>query len=38
VEEQVEIAKRKAGIAPDEPAQLFRFEVERHKEGHRSER
>lgn len=33
VEEQVEIAKRKAGIAPDEPVQIYRFEVERHKEG-----
>ncbi|MFQ6090052.1 MAG: AmmeMemoRadiSam system protein A [Candidatus Bipolaricaulia bacterium] len=33
VEEQLEIAKRKAGIAPDEPVQVYRFAVERHKEG-----
>lgn len=33
VEEQLEIAKSKAGIAPHEPAELFRFEVERHMEG-----
>lgn len=33
VEEQLEIAKRKAGIAPDEPVQISRFEVERHEEG-----
>jgi len=33
VEEQVEIAKRKAGIAPGEPVKLYRFTVERHKEG-----
>jgi AmmeMemoRadiSam system protein A len=32
VEEQLEIAKRKAGIAPNEPVQIYRFEVERHKE------
>jgi len=32
VEEQLEIARRKAGIAPDEPVQLYRFTVERHKE------
>lgn len=31
VEEQLEIAKRKAGIAPDEQVQILRFEVERHK-------
>lgn len=30
VEEQVEIARRKAGIGPDEPVQLFRFRVVRH--------
>lgn len=32
-EEQLEIAKRKAGIAPGEPVQIYRFTVERHKEG-----
>jgi len=32
VEEQVEIAKRKAGIALGEPVQIYRFTVERHKE------
>lgn len=32
VEEQVRIAKQKAGLAPDEPVQLWRFEVERHYE------
>ena len=31
VEEQVDIAKRKAGIGPDEPIELFRFEVKRYK-------
>lgn len=30
VEEQLEIARRKAGIAPGEPVQLYRFTVERH--------
>ena len=30
VEEQIEIARRKAGIAPDEPVVLQRFEVVRH--------
>jgi MEMO1 family protein len=29
VEQQVEIAKMKAGILPDEPVELFRFEVQR---------
>jgi hypothetical protein len=28
--EQVEIARRKAGIGPDEDIQLERFEVKRH--------
>jgi len=32
VEEQLRIAKLKAGIAPDEPCQLYRFTVERHTE------
>lgn len=31
VEEQVEIARRKAGIETDDPVDLFRFEVRRHK-------
>ncbi|MEK6681778.1 MAG: AmmeMemoRadiSam system protein A [Nitrospirota bacterium] len=31
VEEQVEIAKRKAGIYPYEPVELYRFEVKRYK-------
>ncbi|TEU16516.1 MAG: AmmeMemoRadiSam system protein A [Anaerolineales bacterium] len=30
VEYQVEIAMRKAGIRPDEPVQLYRFEVKRY--------
>ena len=30
VEEQISIARRKAGIAPDEKVQLYRFEVIRH--------
>ncbi|MDA8187515.1 MAG: AmmeMemoRadiSam system protein A [Dehalococcoidales bacterium] len=30
-EEQVNIASRKAGISPDEPLHLFRFEVERYE-------
>jgi len=30
VEEQVAIARQKAGIAPEEPVQLFRFEVNRY--------
>ncbi|MCR4404474.1 MAG: AmmeMemoRadiSam system protein A [Candidatus Acetothermia bacterium] len=33
VEQQLEIARRKAGIGPDEPVQVYRFTVERHKEG-----
>jgi len=32
VEEQLRIAKLKAGIAPDEPCQIYRFTVERHTE------
>ena len=31
VEEQIKIAKRKAGIVSDEPVDLFRFEVKRYK-------
>ncbi len=31
VEEQIDIARRKAGIMPGEPLQLFRFRVSRHK-------
>ncbi len=31
VEYQVDIARRKAGIGPDEPVQLYRFEVKRYK-------
>lgn len=31
VEEQIEIAKRKAGIGAGEPVDLFRFEVKRYK-------
>jgi AMMECR1 domain-containing protein len=31
-EQQIDICRRKAGIGPDEPIQLFRFEVQRHKE------
>jgi len=30
IEDQVDIARRKAGIGPDEPVQLLRFTVERH--------
>ncbi len=33
VEEQLRIAKMKAGLSPAEPCQLFRFTVERHHEG-----
>jgi AMMECR1 domain-containing protein len=33
VEEQLRIAKMKAGLAPDEPCKLYRFTVERHGEG-----
>lgn len=32
VEQQLEIARRKAGIGQDEPLQIYRFTVERHKE------
>ncbi|MCD6540420.1 AmmeMemoRadiSam system protein A [Candidatus Bipolaricaulota bacterium] len=32
VEEQLRIAKMKAGIAPDEPCKIYRFTVERHVE------
>lgn len=32
VEEQLRIARLKAGISPDEPCQMWRFTVERHKE------
>ncbi|MDD2220546.1 MAG: AMMECR1 family protein, partial [Clostridia bacterium] len=31
IEQQINIAKQKAGIAANEPVQLFRFEVVRHK-------
>ncbi|MEK6560943.1 MAG: AmmeMemoRadiSam system protein A [Nitrospirota bacterium] len=31
IEEQIKIAKRKAGIGSDEPVDLFRFEVKRYK-------
>ena len=31
VEEQLSIAKRKAGIDPDEPVSMYRFEVQRYK-------
>jgi AmmeMemoRadiSam system protein A len=31
VEEQIEICRRKGGISPDEPVQLYRFEVKRYK-------
>ncbi len=30
-EMQIEIAKRKAGIGPDEPVELYKFEVKRYK-------
>jgi AmmeMemoRadiSam system protein A len=30
-EKQIEIARQKAGIAPDEPVRMWRFEVVRHK-------
>ncbi|MCD6321191.1 AmmeMemoRadiSam system protein A [Candidatus Bipolaricaulota bacterium] len=32
VEEQLRIAKLKAGIPPDEPCKIYRFTVERHEE------
>ena len=31
VEEQLDICRRKAGIAPNEPVKLYRFEVKRYK-------
>jgi hypothetical protein len=31
VEQQIEICRMKAGIAPDEPIKLYRFEVRRYK-------
>jgi AmmeMemoRadiSam system protein A len=31
VQEQIEMVRQKAGIGPDEPVQLFRFEVERYQ-------
>lgn len=31
VDEQIEICRAKAGIAPDEPVRFYRFQVERHK-------
>ena len=31
VEEQIDICRQKAGIAPDEPVKLYRFEVKRYK-------
>jgi len=31
VEQQVEISRAKAGISPDEPAKLYRFEVKRYR-------
>lgn len=31
VEEQIEICRQKAGIAPTEPVKLYRFEVKRYK-------
>jgi len=31
VEEQITICRQKAGIAPDEPVKLYRFEVKRYK-------
>jgi len=33
VEEQLRIAKMKAGLTPNEPCKLYRFTVERHGEG-----
>jgi len=33
IEQQVEIAARKAGIGPREPVKLWRFKVERYREG-----
>jgi AmmeMemoRadiSam system protein A len=31
IEEQIDICRQKAGIAPDEPVKLYRFEVKRYK-------
>ena len=31
VDEQIDICRAKAGISPDEPVRLYRFQVERHK-------
>ncbi len=31
-EQQISICRQKAGISPDDPVQLYRFEVQRHKE------
>ena len=31
VEEQIDIARQKAGIRPDEPVKLYRFEVKRYR-------
>jgi hypothetical protein len=31
VEEQIDICRQKAGIMPDEPVKLYRFEVRRYK-------
>ena len=31
VDYQIDVCRQKAGIAPDEPAKLYRFEVKRHK-------
>jgi len=31
VDEQINICRLKAGIAPDEPVKLYRFEVKRYK-------
>ncbi|GAI72654.1 unnamed protein product [marine sediment metagenome] len=31
VDYQIDICRQKAGIAPDEPVKLYRFEVKRYK-------
>ncbi len=31
VEDQIDICRRKAGISPEEPVKLYRFEVKRYK-------
>ncbi|GAI35645.1 unnamed protein product, partial [marine sediment metagenome] len=31
VEQQIDICRQKAGIAPDEPVKLYRFEVKRYR-------